>query len=387
MVTVPYVMHRKGNSTWNEVRVTVPALVALVLLTASTSAGAVDGIVRNATTGQPAGRVPVTLISFAQGMEPVEEVYTGPDGVFRMEKSLASPEGRPTPGMLRVEYEGASYTKVLPPGTPTTGVEVIVYSVVEDVEVPPEGHIVFFEPGGAEMVVAESFSFSNKLDPPRAVRNPDKGTLRFYLPPEAKGVVEVSASGPAGMPVRSTARKTSEENIYMVDFPIKPGDNRIDLTYVVPYLAGAPFEGRVLYPGLMTRIAVPSGVTIEADNLKSMGQEPRTQAKVYALPAASEYQVTLSGEGRIAPPETAAAEGGQTGGDVRVAPAPVAKELTWLLIVTAAILGVGFYYLYTKPGEQALVMAGAEDAAPAATSRAQQARRGGDTSKTVRRKR
>ena len=62
--------------------------------------------------------------------------------------------------------------------------------------------------------------------------------------------MQVRTAGPQRMPLRSVATPTSEENIYKVDFALKPGENSIDMTYLVPYTEGAEFHGRVLYDGL-----------------------------------------------------------------------------------------------------------------------------------------
>ncbi len=336
-------------------RIARAAAVAAVFILLPCAGAAIDGVVINGTTGQPEPRVAVTLMSFDQGMDPVEETRSGPDGAFRLEKSLGGSGGRAVPGMLRAEFDGVSYSKMIPPGTPTSGVRLTVYSTVAGEQLPPQRHIMFFEPGSSEMVVSESFLFSNDSKPPKTFRDPDQGTLRFYLPPAAKGIVQVSASGPASMPLRSMAQKTSQENVYMVDFPIKPGENRVDLTYLVPRSEASSFEGRLMYEGLSTQLAVPAGVTVEAEGLTPLGQEPQTQALVYQLPARTTFSLAISGEGQLA--RGGGAGGGAGGGgaeqtrsetQVRVAPAPVAKELAWIIGITAVILGVGFYNLYTS---------------------------------------
>jgi hypothetical protein len=141
--------------------------------------------------------------------------------------------------------------------------------------------VVILEPTGAELVISESFLYTNDSNPPRSFRDPAKGTLRFYLPPEAKGVVQVSYAGAARMPLNSSATPTGEPNIFKADVPLRPGDNQIDITYLVPHQDGGVFESRVVYPGVRTRIAVPAGVTTESEALSAMGKEPRTQASLF----------------------------------------------------------------------------------------------------------
>ncbi len=355
-------------ATWRR-QATVPvfALLLLLLVFSGTTQAAVNGKLINRTTGKPVAGNVVTLLKFTTSMDPVEEVRTGPDGSFAFEKTLLGPNGGPVPGMVRAEYEGVNYSQMIPPGRPSEGLQLDVYSAEAKQVLAPRGHIVIFEPGTGEMVVNENFAFLNNAEPPRTYRDPDHGTLRFYLPPEAKGIVQVRAAGPQRMPLKSMATPTGEKDIYKVDFPLKPGENSIDLTYLVPFTEGAEFKSRVLYDGLDTRIATPAGVTLEADGLVSMGQEPRTQASIYQLPASSKIQIKISGQGQLAAAggggeEAAPAAGG--GSDVKVADAPVAKELYWILGLTTAVLVAGFVALYTKQQPDAALANAAGGPAP-----------------------
>lgn len=335
-------------------RVALFAALLLVILPLVSQA-AVEGTVINRTTGEPVAGVLITLLKFEAGMDPIEEVRSDENGAFAFQKPLTGSNGSPVPGMLRSEYEGVSYSEMLPPGRSTEGIEVSVYSVEDQQALAPSTHIMIFEPGGGEMVIKDVFAFSNQSTPPRAYRDAENGTLRFYLPPEAKGIVQVSASGPQRMPLRSIATPAGEANIYKVDFPIKPGENTIELTYLVPYEEGAEFQTRVLYEDLSTRIAVPAGVEVDAEGLVSLGQEPQTQAAIYDLPSASTFTVKISGRGQLArsggAPEGAAPSGGN---EIRIAQAPVAKEMYWVIGLTAAVLLVGFYYLYTRQPDAAV---------------------------------
>ena len=349
------------------------ALLVLLLALPALTQAAVTGKVLNRTTGQPAARILVTLLKFEAGMDPIEEVRTDDSGSFRFEKPLVGANGSAVPGMVRTEFEGVAYSEMIPPEGASQGLEIPVYSVDDKQSLAPRGHILIFEPGAGEMVVNENFAFLNNSDPPRTFRDAENGTLRFYLPPEAKGIVQVRTAGPQRMPLRSLAAPTAEENIYKVDFPLKPGDNSIDLTYLVPFSEGAEFESRVLYEGLDARIAAPAGVSLNAEGLVSLGEEPRTKASIYRLPAATTFRVKISGQGQLAGSrggeESAASSSG--GGDIRIAHAPVAKEVYWILGLTAAVLAVGFFYLYsTKQPELAGTDAAAKTAAAEAAAAA-----------------
>ena len=77
------------------------------------AAASVSGVVVNRTTGKPEPRVALTLISFAEGMDPIEEVYSGPDGKFEFVKPV------PGMGMLRTDHEGVTYSTMATSPLPT----------------------------------------------------------------------------------------------------------------------------------------------------------------------------------------------------------------------------------------------------------------------------
>lgn len=319
------------------------ACIALAAVLATAAQAAVTGRVVNRTTNQPEAGVFLTLISFGEGMDPIEEVKSGPGGDFRFEKPLGGT------GMIRAEYGGVSYTHILPPGQPTEDIDVEVFEVVSGEAPPPMAHVMLFETDGPSLVVTESFIFENDATPPKTYRDAERGTLRFFLPPAANGQVDVRATGPASMPLRSAADPTSQPNVYKVDFPLKPGENRIDLNYSVPFPEDGTFAVRVVYKGVSTRLAVPPGMTLESEGLTPMGNEPRTKASLYELEGGrTEYQLKITGEGRLQ-----SAEGSEsppaTGSPNRITVqnAPIHSEYIWILLIAGAILGIGFFRLYT----------------------------------------
>src|SRR5262249_5800101 len=148
------------------------------------------------------------------------------------------------PHLLRTAYDGVTYNHMLPPGSPTNSLTIDVYSASKQPgSAKVSKHMLLFEPSGGQMVINESFIFPNDSKP--AWNDPDTGTLKFYAP----GVpdrVQATATAPGGMPIGAPVSKTSKPDIYSVDFPVKPGETRFDLTYTVPYTAGEPYEGKVV---------------------------------------------------------------------------------------------------------------------------------------------
>lgn len=326
----------------------------------------VKGAVVNGTTGKPAPGVMLTLITFAGGMSPVEEVVSGADGTFAFEKTLSASGRQPMLGMVRAEYEGVPYSKIIQADS-VGNLQVDVYSVDEGAP-RPTMHIVIFEPADSDLVVNETFMLMNTETPPRTFRNAEKGTVQFYVPPAAGGTVSVQTTGPQGMPLKSVADPTNDQDVYKIDFAVKPGENRVDISYTIPHSDGDGFAGKVLYDDLPTRIAAPKGVSLEGGDITSLGSEPNTQAELFDGPSTREYEIAaIRGVGRLRPPAEEPSGDGGGGGGVRVAPAPITEELYWLLALTGGILVAGFVYLYTS-------RSAADVAAPVATASRKPAR-------------
>ena len=345
-------------------------LLAAGILTSPLHA-AIQGTVINRTTGKPVPRVPVTLVKFggAQGMAPVRELNTDAEGKFSFDEALLKLGSQPVHGMLRTEHEGISYTKMIVPDTNLDDIEIEVYDIAKGETLEPEMTAFLFEPGSQETVINRFFQFSNETSPPRTFSDPDEGTLQFYLPPGAQGSVQVSATGPAGMPLPSSATKTSREDIYKVDFPLKPGQNLIELTYRLPPADVANFTSRILYDNVETRFVIPEGVSVEGQDLKLIGQEPQSLASIYEYNGKGQFSLKISGEGRLS--REASAGGGGDGNEISIAPAPVAKELGWVIAITAAILGVGFYNLLSSKPPNAVAGAPGMMASAGGSSRPQ----------------
>ena len=93
--------------------------------------------------------------------------------------------------------------------------------------------MILFEPAGGQVAVNETYLFKN--DGKTAWNDPDSGTLKFFLPAGA-GKPDVKATAPGGMPLGAPVHQDRPSRMSMaVDFAIKPGDTRIDVSYTVPY--------------------------------------------------------------------------------------------------------------------------------------------------------
>ena len=281
----------------------------------------------------------MTLYKLGQaGMESLESVKSDAQGKFLHQPT---PQG---PHLIQTAFDGVTYNHMLPPGSATSGLSLDVYNSSKR---PGAAHVlrhfVIFQPSGAQMVVSEGFIFMN--NGVTTYNDPDGGTLKFYLPPAAKGTVQVKATAPQGMPIDRAADKTDPTGIYKVDFPIKPGETNIQVSYLVPYSSGAVFEGQTCWQDRRAHaVGGPNGITLKGDGLENKGQEPRTQASVFSV-ASADFKVEIAGSmpaaaSPIPIPATMARH------SRRFRRRSSSKHAMDLLALALGILALGFIVLY-----------------------------------------
>jgi len=313
--------------------------VGLFLLLASPAFAVVSGTVINRSTGQPQPGATVALNKLGQnGIEMLDQAKSDAQGKFTINQEVEGP-----PHLLRTAYDGVTYNHMLPPGSPTTGLTVEVYNASKQ----PGGakvskHMLLFEPSGSQMLVNESFIFAN--DGKTAWNDADNGTLHFW----AHGVadrVQATVTAPGGMPIGAPVDKTSKPDIYAVNYPVKPGETRFDLTYTVPYTTGEPYEGKIVTKDENTYLIAPNGIALTGSDLSDLGSEPRTQAHIYGLSGTS-YKIQLTGT-ETAPPSAGADQQDSSGGpQIEQIMPRVFSQAPLILALALGILALGFAMLY-----------------------------------------
>lgn len=299
---------------------------------------AVDGTVINKTTGKPQAGATVTLYKLGSaGMESVESVKSGVGGQFHINQTVQGPH------LIQTAFDGVTYNHMLPPGSSMSGISLEVFnSSKQPGSARVARHFLIFQPSGDQMAVNEGFIFRN--DGATTYDDPDGGTLKFYLPTEAKGIAQVKATAPQGMPIDRAAEKTGQANVYKVDFPIKPGETDFQITYRVPYNSGAVFQGKLLAKSdEPTLLVVPDGITMKGDGVQSKGQEPRSKALVYMVKSA-EYKVEIAGAAAPAASSDSDADSGP--GLEEISPRVLQQNMKWILALAFGILALGFMVLY-----------------------------------------
>jgi len=317
------------------------ALAALLFI--SLPLLAVDGVVVNATTGQPQSGVAVNLVQPSQsGMVQLGNTTTDAQGQFKIDKQIP-----PGPGLLQATYQGTTYNQIITPGMSTTGVQLKVYDATKKAGIARTvEHLILLEPGADRLRISETFVVGN--DSNLTYSDPAKGSIQFFLPPATDGNAQVIITAPGGMPIPRPALKTPVAGIYKVDYPVKPGETRMDVSYTVP--ATNKFSGKIVGSDAATHLVTPGTVNVTGDGIELAGREPQTQANIYNL-TGLDYNLLIEGIGSLRPDDSAGAAGpGDDGGSpqVEIKKPRIYAQLPWVLSLAFAILALGGTMLYRR---------------------------------------
>jgi hypothetical protein len=326
---------------------------ALVLLAASARGGVLHGTVKNGTTGQAAAGVEVILIQLQGGMQPVANSKTDAQGQFTFD----NPSLGAQPMLVRAVYKGINFHQPVPPGR--SDVEVSIFEPSKDPKtISVASRIVFFQPNGENLTVAEEYSIQNNSQPPQAYFRAD-GNFEFVIPENAK-LQQVAASGPTGMPVVQVPID-KKKGKYGIAYAFRPGQNTVRYSYEVPYPGDTTtVKVATIYPSARLLVVASPSMQINGKGLQSGGQEQGMS--VYGrenVPANNVMAVNVSG---TAPPLQSGGSdsggGGQGGRDAEAA-APAANiqsipgrldVLKWPLIAGfVGIFALGAMLLARKP--------------------------------------
>jgi hypothetical protein len=308
---------------------------------------AIDGTVTNGTTNSPQAGVSLTLVKpGAQGMQTLGQTTTDQQGHFHFEND--QPGGGPQ--LIQAQYQDVTYNSLLTPNMPTSGVNVRVFEATKS---PAAAqilqHILIVQPSPGQTVVNETIMVKN--DSNRTFANSDTGEAQFFLPPAANGQVRIQVQGPGGMPLPRPAERTNADNVFKIDYPIKPGQTQFDISYVLPVGSPEIFKGRTEkiqgQPDAPVRLVVPSGVTVDSPDIRPLGQEPQTQAMIYDLTSPS-FSLNVKGTGTLSQggDNSAGSEDDSDRPKVEQANPPIYHHLGLLVGLALGILGTGVVLLF-----------------------------------------
>jgi hypothetical protein len=321
------------------------------------AAGTLSGTVHNGTTGKPLAHQDVMLIPLRGDMQPVATVQTDAQGRYSFDR----PEVGQGPLLIRVPYRDVNYHQSAPPGRTTVDVEVF------DPTAPASAVLVgsqamIFQPEGAKLRVGVEFLLQNRSNPPATYAD-SKGTFLFEIPPGAQ-LGQVSASGPAGMPLtQGTIDKG--KNRFAISYPLKPGETNIRIAYDLPYDGNqAAIRAVVVMAAQRVLLAVPVGVQVAGEGFAPAGTEQGfTVFTRENVPAGTTFGVTLSGS---APAPSQASQAPQ-GGAMPPAEAaeslqPLAPRLAsfqWIVVGGMGLFFLlGFFFLIRQPRAASIAAGG-----------------------------
>ena len=200
--------------------------LALFTLTCALPLLAVDGVVVNVTTGKPQPGVAINLVQPSRsGMVPLGNVTSGAQGEFKIDKQIP-----PGPGLIQATYQGTTYNQIITPGMPTSGIQIKVYDSTKNASIAKTlEHLILIEPSIDNLKISETFVLGNPSN--TTFNDPAKGSIQFYLPDSTGGKAQVVITAPGGMPITRPPVKTSPAGFYKIDYPVKPGETRMDVTY------------------------------------------------------------------------------------------------------------------------------------------------------------
>lgn len=314
---------------------------ALALLLASLPLLAIDGVAINVTTGKPQSGVAINLVQPSQnGMVPLGNTTTDAQGQFKIDKQIP-----PGPGLIQATYQGTTYNQIITPGMPTTGIQVKVYDATKKAGVAKTlEHLILLEPGVDNLRISETFVLGNETN--LTFNDPAKGSIQFYLPPSTGGKAQVVITAPGGMPITRPPLKTATTGIYKVDYPAKPGETRMDVTYTIP--ATDKFAGKVVASESATHLVTPPAVTVTGDGIEPAGREPQTQANIYNL-TGLDYNLLIDGIGSLRGDDSQQAQGDDSGSpQVEIKKPRLYGQLFWVLGLALGILALGGTMLYRR---------------------------------------
>ena len=335
--------------------------ILLFLAITAVANAAIDGTVTNGTTGKPQPGATVTLFQpTQQGPQFIDSVKTDAAGRFAITKEV--PAGGAGPLLLQAVYGDVQYNKMLPPGTPTSGVDIPVFESSKQPGGAKIGeHIMLLEPNGTTLGVAESYIFDN--DGKTTWNNSAAGTLQFTLPAAAEGKIEINVLAPGGLPIRRAPDPAGKPNTFKLDFPIKPGQSEVRMEWSMPFTGGA-FDYATIAKGAPDlKLLAPVGVTVKGDGVTALGQEPTTGATIYGI-TGDKYHLDVEGTGTLRT-NAAASQDGDSGdnGSPKVSenmpklygltlatgdPIGPILAVKWILASVLGMLAIGFALLYRK---------------------------------------
>jgi hypothetical protein len=317
---------------------------AAALRPAEAQAFELRGRVINMTTKEPLIATPVSVVDPRHGTVTEEKLQTDTQGGF----AVASLSDEISLYLVQVNYAGVVYTEMVRPAEGTVETEVRVYDTTTSwdsvqVSIP---HLMARRTADT-LSVDRIFSVVNKTNPPRTILGEGAG-FRLFIPEEKLGITAVFATS-LGVPIEVEPRATETPGVFTVDFPFKPGETRVGVSFDVAY-TGERYEYRepLQYP-VDEVVVMTEDPSIEVtSSLQTLGEATEARGfKAYrlaALPKSATLAVTFRGGASVAPPT---GESGDSGHEVVLLQEP-RRNASVIMITGFALLLVLVMAFATK---------------------------------------
>lgn len=348
-------------------RMALTALLAFATVFSASAAGTVSGTVNNGTTNAPVRGTEVILMQLQGGMEPVATTKTDASGHFTITNDALGSG----PMLLRVPYKGVLYHEPITPGTATANVT--VYEPTTDAHsFAVTTRAIVLQPKGSDLLVGEEYTIQNQTHPAVAYYLKD-GTFKFQVP-QGGQLNQVSAWGATGMPViQGTIDKGN--GVEAVDWPFRPGDNGVRLSYQLPYASNqATFHTSSLYNVQRVLLVVPPGLQVSSPGFTPAGTEQGFD--IYTRDSvAANAPLTISVSGTASAPAPAdnsqdpsvnsRADANGEAAATTTLPPRLSNNLQYILVAGfAALFLLGVIFLWRRPAAATVPAAAANAIAP-----------------------
>jgi mono/diheme cytochrome c family protein len=304
---------RWAAAAYTRVNYGSPVALFQPLATASISGQVINGTTGEPLTGEQAGGLTATLRAFTEDLDVrlTQATAVSADGRYHFELADASPAWF---FRVQVNYQGMDFAGdfgQLSHTRPNLELPVTVYDTTTDAAALrfEQIHLVI-EIVDSEVQINELYVVSNLGDAVFVGESgdPEQGTVRFGLPPEAAGLSIQRGFGSFESFI-PTSEVTLTNDGWAATIPVRPGQGSLTLLarYSVPYRNNLELNSPLYYDAAgITLVMRDVGVRLSADGTwidhgqQMIGGEPFVSYRRTSLPAGSTLDLTFSGRSRLA---------------------------------------------------------------------------------------
>ena len=203
------------------------------------AADAINGTVRNQTSGKAAAGDEVILLRLQNGMEEEAKARTDAAGAFSLPLSAAD-----APHIVRVRHQGINYDQT---ASGKGSLNIAVFDAVPHIRgLQGTLGIAQVESDGEMLKITEMYSIANDSVPPVTQAGPRNFEISIARNAALDSLV-VRKGGGVWVNVTPAPIK-GQPGRYAVDFPIRPGDTLFKFVYHLPYSEPTRLQVKLPYP-------------------------------------------------------------------------------------------------------------------------------------------